>query len=86
MSSIFDKDKIGRNIWCLLEKDGVEKKGLVNWLHCYLGEIVKLTEMVDGTHMVTTGGWKVKTIDVLSPFFEYEYSIGKIKLGEGQVA
>lgn len=86
MNNIFDRGRIGQNIWCLLEKDGVEKKGLVKWIHCYIGEIVKIKEMINGTHMVTTGGWKVKTINVLSPFLEYDYSVGKITLQDGQVA
>lgn len=66
MTNIFDKDKIGRNLWCRLEKDGIEKIGLVRWIHCHIGGIVDYKEMVKGIHMVKTGGWKIKEIDVVS--------------------
>lgn len=48
--NIFDKDRVGAKVWCLLEKDGENKEGLIKWHNAIEGNIVN--------------GWTVLQVDI----------------------
>jgi len=76
--SIFDKDRVGRDVRCVVEKDAVQDIEFVNWIHASLGSVVK-RKMIEripakseekNNHYESyiSEGWKVVKIDVEKGF------------------
>ncbi len=61
--SIFDRDRIGKNVRCLLEKDGDLRRDYVKWTHARVGEIVSSTYH-GSTESIVSSGWKVIEVDI----------------------
>ena len=76
--SIFDKDRIGRRVRCVVEKDGVQVIEFVKWIHASLGFVVarKINERIPAKSeeknnhykIRISKGWKVVKLDVEKGF------------------
>ena len=72
--NIFAKENIGRNVSCLLEKDGVQTVDYVKWVHAMVGSVVNrkvkiMKEARRGTKsnnfvVEVSKGWKVLEVGV----------------------
>lgn len=71
--SIFDKDRIGQAVNCLVAKDGNEQVALIKWTQASVGNSVKVHEYkfdkVSGrcSGYKTTAGWEILEVDVSGP-------------------
>ncbi len=58
--SIFDRNRIGDNVRCLLAKDDVQVYGYVKWTQAYIGQVVEAKT----TCQPCSKGWTIVELDV----------------------
>ena len=57
---IFDRDRIGDNVHCLLEKNGVQVYGDVKWTQAFIGHVAEAKIMGRSR----SKGWTIVELDV----------------------
>ncbi len=72
--NIFTRENVGRNILCLIEKDGVQAKQMVRWTHAIVGLTIdkkgfsmKLVEHSDNPNVYTkdvSSGWTIIEVGI----------------------
>ena len=62
--SIFDKDRIGHNVFCRVKDVDTDevRYGYVKWVHAYPGGMVKVIEGVGPGKL--HGNWRIEELDV----------------------
>ena len=72
--NIFTRENVGRNILCLVEKDGVQEKQMVRWTHAIVGLTIdkkgfsmKSLEHSDVVNIYTedvSSGWTIIEVEI----------------------
>ena len=60
--SIFDRDRIGNSVYCLLVKDDTQVCGYVKWTQAYIGQIVEAKMPCQPR----SKGWTIVALDVIA--------------------
>lgn len=62
---IFDKDRIGKNVFCRVvaaDDPNMVRVGFVRWTHATVNEVVNRLSTMNAGHVV--GKWVVKDVDI----------------------
>lgn len=61
--NIFDRENVGKNVWCTVEKDGKTERALVRWIHAIVDNVVT-RKIVHAKFVEVSDGWTVKEVGV----------------------